>query len=244
MYENQTVSTLEKDLLKEKLRRLYEAIDEIDPSNESSKTDEVTEISTAIFTENIPAPAIKEHSELQAVLDFTTAGLEETDTLTEVKPTAEVIVDEPILVKEEVAVVSVPIETIIAVEPPLEEERVVESKPEIQHPVAPSSDPALEELFVFTEAKELLEKLRQAPISDIQKALTLNEKLQYAKALFNNDTDKMNHILTRLNQLGSFEQAKTLLISEVVITYQWTEKDKRKLAKDLIQLIKRRYTTA
>ncbi len=244
MYENQTVSTLDKDLLKEKLRRLYEAIDEIDPSNESSKTDEVTEIPTAIITENIPASAIKEHSELQAVLDFTTAGLEETDTLTEVEPKAEVIVDEPILVKKEVAVVSVPIEKPTTIESTKVEDKVAEVKTEIKHTVIQSSDPELEELFVFTEAKELLEKLRQAPISDIQKALTLNEKLQYAKALFNNDTDKMNHILTRLNQLGSFEQAKTLLISEVVITYQWTEKDKRKLAKDLIQLIKRRYTTA
>jgi hypothetical protein len=232
IYENQTVSNLEKDLLKEKLRRLYEAIDEINQTESSENgssealIDEIIDIppvkSEVISSQPAELDEIKEEQEL----DFTSLQApvssykqeEKNEALKEVKQLE-----------------------IIEIEPQIENKKE-EDIEVVEHHINHDAD--INELFVFTEAKDLLEKLREAPITDISKAFTLNERLMYSKVLFANNLEQMNHILGKLNNLNSFEEAKNHLVDEVIYTYGWNSKDKKKTAKELIQVVKRRYTKA
>ncbi len=230
IYENQTVSNLEKDLLKEKLRRLYEAIDEINKiehaenGNPGTHIDEELELPPPNYEVFSHQPSELEKIEEVEELDLTSFHTpivpqkhkEKTETVEEVKQ-LEIIDREPI----------------------------VESKIEVKseaNDLQVKSNEEIDELFVFTEAKELLEKLRDAPITDISKAFTLNERLLYAKVLFGNNLEQMNHILGKLNHLNSYDEAKMLLVDEVIYTYGWNTNDKKKTAKELIQVVKRRYT--
>jgi hypothetical protein len=251
MYENQTVSPLEKDLLKEKLRRLYEALDEIDSNDQS-------ELSNMSETPSVPVPATSETpteppvTEVQAILDFTHPSTETSEIVPEPflseDVTARPIQPEPVMTAPAQPAPEVKVNTSVPTpEPTPVAVLEIKEKPATPNPKAPLAEEStadVQDLFVFAEAKELLEKLRQTPVADISKAFTLNEKLQYAKALFNNDTEKMNQLLARLNQLNNFEEAREVLLSEAVFTYHWEEKDKKKLAKELIQVVHRRFIKA
>lgn len=99
----------------------------------------------------------------------------------------------------------------------------------------------VEELFESSQARELSEKLGELPIPDLTKAMGLNEKIFTINELFDGDQNKFNSVLQVLNGLHSYEQAKEYLASEVVADFHWTEKDKKKKAKNFIKLIRRRY---
>ncbi|MCB0643443.1 MAG: hypothetical protein KDC44_17455, partial [Phaeodactylibacter sp.] len=99
----------------------------------------------------------------------------------------------------------------------------------------------VEELFESSKAKELSEKLGELPIPDLTKAMGLNEKIFTINELFDGDQNKFNSVLQVLNGLHTYEQAKEYLVSEVVDTFDWTDKSKKKKAKNFIKLIRRRY---
>jgi len=89
-------------------------------------------------------------------------------------------------------------------------------------------------------AKELSEKLSTLPISDLTKAMGLNEKIFTIKELFGDDQDLFNETMNQLNGLSSFEEAKSTLV-KIADRFEWTDKKKKKKAKNFIKLISRRY---
>ncbi len=110
--------------------------------------------------------------------------------------------------------------------------------PKPPKPAAISED--LQELFELPVAKELSEKLSTLPISDLSKAMGLNERIFTIKELFGDDQELFNKTLNRLNKLTSFEEAETVLV-EIAKRFEWTDKKKRKKAKNFIKLVSRRY---
>jgi outer membrane biosynthesis protein TonB len=99
----------------------------------------------------------------------------------------------------------------------------------------------LNELFDVKQAKELSEKLGESPISDLTKAMGLNEKIFTINELFGGDTKAFDLMLKTLNTFNSFEQAKSYLSENFAGQYDWTQKEKKKKAINLIKLIRRRY---
>jgi len=99
----------------------------------------------------------------------------------------------------------------------------------------------LNELFDVKQAKELSEKLGESPISDLTKAMGLNEKIFTINELFGGDTKAFDLMLKTLNTFNSFEQAKAYLSENFAGQYDWTHKEKKKKAINLIKLIRRRY---
>ena len=101
-------------------------------------------------------------------------------------------------------------------------------------------DESIEALFEFKKAKELSEKLSQRPVSDLTKALAINDRLLYMNDLFGKDQNNLNAALERLNGYRNMEEAKGLLV-EYADQYDWADKDKAKIAKAFIRLVRRRY---
>lgn len=116
-------------------------------------------------------------------------------------------------------------------------------KPEPRAQLKTASVPSsgkVAELFSFKEAKELSEKLSQRPVTDLTKALTINDRLLFQNDLFGKNNAAMNDSLSLLNKFNSFEEAKSLL-ANLATQYEWTDEEKSDTAKAFIQLVRRRY---
>ena len=103
-------------------------------------------------------------------------------------------------------------------------------------------DGEMDEIFSFSTARELSEKLSALPISDIKKAMGLNERIVTVNELFGGDQSSFDTALTALNQLRSYEEAKDYLIRNVAGRYQWSSKDRKAKAKEFAKLVKRRFS--
>ncbi|MEM1219173.1 MAG: hypothetical protein AAGH79_09685 [Bacteroidota bacterium] len=117
-----------------------------------------------------------------------------------------------------------------------------EPEPIYQAPAQPiPGGEDMEELFSTSEAKELSEKLSALPIADLTKAMGLNERIFTINELFGGDQQLFNNTMAQLNQFSSFLEASRYLAQEVAEKQNWTKKSKKKKAKEFIKLVKRRY---
>ena len=98
----------------------------------------------------------------------------------------------------------------------------------------------LRELFELPVAKELSEKLSALPVNDLSKAMGLNEKIFTIKELFGDEQELFNETIDQLNKLSSFEEAERIL-AQLAKRFGWTDKKKKKKAKNFIKLVSRRY---
>jgi len=135
--------------------------------------------------------------------------------------------------------------------PPAPAPKVVEVAPPPPAPRAPEPAPQpaktekisakVEALFSFQQARELSDKLGDRPITDLTKAMAINDRLQYMNELFGKDADSMTETLKLLNKFENLDQARSLLMS-VAEQYHWADEEKIDTAKDFIKLIRRRYS--
>lgn len=106
--------------------------------------------------------------------------------------------------------------------------------------VSRSASAAVEALFHHTAAREVSEKLAQQPITDLTKAMTINDKILYANDLFNRNNDALNQALLQINALPNMDAAKNLLV-DLATQYQWTEGERPETAEAFIKLVRRRF---
>jgi len=97
------------------------------------------------------------------------------------------------------------------------------------------------ELFEEKKATDIAAKLSSMPVSDLTKAMGLNERILTVNELFGGDANEFKKVMTELNRLRSFEEAKQYLATNVVEKYGWTKRNKKSKAKVLIKTIRRRY---
>lgn len=98
-----------------------------------------------------------------------------------------------------------------------------------------------EELFTTRVAKELSDKLSQSHLPDLHKAFGLNDRLLTISELFGGDPASFKETMDTLNSYSHFDQAKRYLAENVVDKYRWTLPAKKDSARQLIQLIRRKY---
>jgi len=147
----------------------------------------------------------------------------------------------PIIVEEEVEVVEIEEEE---VEEIVEEEEIAASIVEIKE--KKSSIPKYDEelLALFEDeglGNELSDKLSQRPLKDLTKAMSINERIFTIKELFGNDKDEYHNMMTALNGLNSFDEAKQILLGSVASKYNWGDKGKMKKAIGFVKTVRRRY---
>ncbi len=125
-------------------------------------------------------------------------------------------------------------------------EPVVEIPAPAPVPPAPSApekktaSAGVEALFKHKAAKELSEKLSQQTITDLTRAMSINDKLLYSNELFGRDMAAMNENLQQLNKLNSMEEARELLI-DIAEKNDWAEDERTDVAESFIKLVRRKY---
>lgn len=232
------ISSIEKDLMRSYVLQLYDAILDATPAA-APKTPE------ALPLVEIPRPAPKiqltkpEPPPLRAEPAPTPVPKPEPARVTSPPPKPPVVETPPPIREPEPS----PAPRMAAPTTPPGQEAPPPPKPE---PLAPKPAPValddeLEEIFAFSSAKELSEKLSELPIADIKKAMGLNEKIFTQNELFGADQALFDRTMDVLNQFKSYEEAKNYLAQNIAGKYGWTGKDKKSKAKNFVKLVKRRY---
>ncbi len=98
----------------------------------------------------------------------------------------------------------------------------------------------MEQLFAFKKATELSERLSESPVTDLSKAMSINDRLLYINELFGRDRNALEDSLTVLNRFDNFHAAKSFLVS-LAEQYHWAQEERMEIAHNFIKLVRRRY---
>ena len=101
-------------------------------------------------------------------------------------------------------------------------------------------DPAINSLFKHQAARELSEKLSQQAVTDLTRAMSINDKLLYSNELFGRDMARMNEALQKLNTLKDMDEAQNFLVGYAE-QFDWTEEERSDVAQSFIKLVRRKY---
>ena len=141
--------------------------------------------------------------------------------------------------KQDVAPPPPPPEPVAPPKPAPEPAPVAQTAPS-PAPAKSNVDPAIRSLFKHQAARELSEKLSQQAISDLTRAMSINDKLLYSNELFGRDMARMNETLQKLNGLNTMDQAQDYLVS-IAQQFDWTEEERSEVAQSFIKLVRRKY---
>lgn len=96
---------------------------------------------------------------------------------------------------------------------------------------------------IFSEDKtsDLSQKLSKMPLKDLNLAMGINERVFTVHELFKSNFSHFQEVITTLNGLSKFDEAKKFLLKDVVYRYEWNTHKKYEQATEFIKLVRRRY---
>ena len=135
-----------------------------------------------------------------------------------------------------------------------EEEEVFEEEKEVKDQAVeekPEESPKKENLkeydnellaiFEKSFSSDLSEKLSSSPITDIKKAIGINDRIFTINELFGGDKEVFNSAIDQLNKFDKFEDARDFLLANFAGKYNWAQNENLKKAKRFVKLVGRRY---
>lgn len=200
------------------IRELYELVLEITPEGTTIKS-------------SAPLPITPEPTPLKVVVEVPSPALE--------KPVEKIAV-EPIEAKQEVIIEPEPEKIVPKQEPAV----VFEPNDEpivVTAPAPTKLSHEMNKLFTIEKAKDISERLAMSPISDISKAMSINDRMLILKELFGNDSALFNESISKLNSFLTFAEAKDMLLETVAFKYQWDHDEKLEKAEAFVKLVSRKY---
>lgn len=123
---------------------------------------------------------------------------------------------------------------------PLRQETPPPPPPPVERHHEESSDIPVQKLFEVRQATDLSEKLSESPVNDLNRALSINDRLLYMNELFGRDMETLNQSLQILNNYSNMQEAKQFL-TNIAEQHDWTNEDRIDIAKSFIKLVRRRY---
>jgi hypothetical protein len=113
----------------------------------------------------------------------------------------------------------------------------VSSRAAPEHPL-PSRESLNDKLSKAIPAQETLaRKMENTPISDLKRAITLNQRFQFSRELFKGNNEDYEVTIDRLNTVGRDEALRTL--DSLRSRYAWSEDSP--VAQDFKDLVERRH---
>lgn len=94
-----------------------------------------------------------------------------------------------------------------------------------------------------SQQPSLEEKLRNLPVSDLSKAIGVNEKFIFMNELFEGNSGDYHQTIDKLNGFKTFEQANAFLMETSSKKFNWNLKNKF-VRLDFLDLLQRRYPNA
>lgn len=123
-----------------------------------------------------------------------------------------------------------------------EETPVPETAPATEVREQKSYDKAVLAIFESDRSSELSDKLSSMPITDIKRAIGINDRIFTINELFGGDIDLFNTTLDKLNSMGSFDEAREYLLDNIAEKCEWSKEENQKKAKRFIKVVRRRFS--
>ena len=99
----------------------------------------------------------------------------------------------------------------------------------------------LDQLFSLETGTEISDKLSTTAIKDINKAMSINERIFTIKELFGGSQENFDKTISSLNEFNTYDDAKKYLSNQVVSENNWLDPEKNKKVKKFLKLISRKY---
>ena len=237
------LSALERDLLLGYIRELYEIVLETAETRVHAANVQIK--ASAPVVKAIPemphdATGIISQPEMVSIPEPVVKQVEQNIPVAE--PVVIPPVPQPIVLQDKVSAPTVK----VIPEMPHDATSIVAPMETVSAPAAKSSMVALQsdavnEIFAVGVISDLSDKLANAPISDLNKAMGINERMFTQQELFGNDAQAFASTLKKINSCDSFEEARQYLLDNVIYTYDWTSDAKIKKASTFVRLVRRRY---
>lgn len=103
---------------------------------------------------------------------------------------------------------------------------------------------ALQKLFELQKPDEMSSRFGHVPISSIESAMGLNERIFTLNELFGGDKALFDAWCGKLNSLNSFSEARQVLVSGPAKDFKWADPERIKMAEQFIRIVARRYPKA
>ncbi len=233
--DGSSLSSIEKDIILDLLRRAYVTTEELGTFNSpSSLTDEIADMSPATESEeSIPMETVDTFDKEEiSKPDFHEMPTFESrsDVASKVEDKPEEVVERPnevTFVMSEPQVYqpqnTQPIEP-VKIESPKSTDVPADlfSTPTIADKLKSNSLSLNDTITGNKEDQSVAHKMQLKPISDLKAAIGINEKFQFVNDLFEGRIDKYNEAITRLNSCSSLYEANGVL-SRLNYEHNWNE---------------------
>jgi hypothetical protein len=196
--ETQTVHQIDKDLLLEKTRRLYEKMLALEEPVATAKAPEIQPEPE----ESVPPPK-PEPDEIHPPVAATEEKAPVTETQEETKNEPEIPETMPEEKPQPEKPAPKPAETTLDLFSSTSKETLGET-------LKPSDKPAV------------ADTLSPQKINDLREAIGINDKFLFVNELFNGDLERYNKVIDELNGFAGLSGAQTYL-TELQVQYQWDE---------------------
>ncbi len=228
-----------------KINTLFSAIEEEGQMN-AIEQDLMKTYILSLYEQMLPHPQKKEVAKVETApikVKKEKTKVEASESIFDEIPETAIIEKEPIesIVEQEYKAIkngkssSAAVETVIDLQ-----DDVIEEEVQVEEP-ATSGDERYDTLFQSDNSNELSSRLSKLPITDLNTAFGLNEKIFNINELFKGDNKVYQETIDRLNQLSTIEEAREYLSSDIVDRYEWLEDHKINKAAQFIKVIQRRY---
>lgn len=112
-----------------------------------------------------------------------------------------------------------------------EEEEEIMVQEEISYP----------ELFDFAFSSDLSDRLANTKIDNLNRVLTINDKILYINHLFGGEAIPFQDTLRKFEGFYTYDEAKQFASRELVLNYNWTTPDKYETVRQFMRQVKRLY---
>jgi hypothetical protein len=226
------LSRLEKDLLKSYILQLYDTVQD-EQATPIEQPVKMQEVPVKQKTEFVPPPV----KVTEPVVEVPPVIVPEIKTQKPVEVPMEIKYPEPEITfsapKVENKTVHVPVQ-----EPVREVHKTFAPQIEKENK---GNDEALVKLFEQQKNDDVSERFSQVPISSIESAMGLNERIFTLNELFGGDKALFDATCSKLNQFHSFAEARQLLMNGPARDFRWGDTERLKMAEHFLRIVSRRY---
>ncbi len=220
------VYQIDKDLMLEKTRALYEQMMALENSRQEEKVpgSESVQEDDGSAIEEIAETVVEEKAIIPEI------PTEENQEIPVTEP--EEIVPEP---EEKIEAEDVPVAVEKVVEPAIKEEPIEEKPGPVEKTEEPAGRPktmldlfseapseTLGDTLTPTEKPAVADSLQMRGIADLREAIGINDKFLFINELFNGDLERYNKVIDELNGFSGLSGAQTYL-TELQVQFQWAE---------------------
>ena len=231
--DEKNISTIERDLMLNYIRQLYEVFLEGSvvsvPKNETSVAPKIKE-NVVRQTNDAESDMPDVYGTREKMVGTPVATFER-----------EIVKPEPVFKREEPKIETPPPPPVYVAPPVVEQPKPQPRPVEVVRTSTAKINASISALFDDNSSKELSDRLSNQPVNDLTRGLGLNDKLLFQNNLFSNNKAAFDEVLKNINAMSSFDSARAF-VSDIADRYSWdASEDKKKIARDFIRYMRRRF---